>query len=142
MDLEGELPALAEALVRQEKNPAARVAYDAMSDGLWWEDEMPHLNPQQRISIIRCIRSHRTDLILGNEGRFSGLWEGLRRLCPDWIGFSPERCQPDPELVVLIERNRRKITREIGLINRVSDHGPLLRGPTILPRQDGDVSPD
>ena len=90
-------------------DPTKQVQYDGLSGALLWRDELPeHLRPSRWWN-IRPILSYRTGLIIGEpRADQEPLWLAARAAFPNWVGFRPERCRPDPELAQLYQTRRRE----------------------------------
>jgi len=101
------------ALPTDKFDPTAEVHYEWETDALVWRDEFPFAAfDADKVSCLRAIRRYRTSLICGARDRkFEPLWSWLKRKCPQWIGFRPERCTPSNEL---LEKYMTLKRRELG----------------------------
>lgn len=109
-------PVEALAILRQAKWDAnAKRSYDAMSGGFGWSDErlgdVAFLCVEVGNWAFRYLMGYRASLIRGApREELRAAWDQLRRECPDWPGFRPERASPD--LAVELKREDRRICRE------------------------------
>ena len=109
-------PAEAVAILRQARWDAnAQRSYDAMSGGFGWSDE--GLNDVALLCVevgnwaFRYLMGYRASLIRGApREELRAVWDQLRRECPGWPGFRPERSSPD--LAVELKCEDRRISRE------------------------------
>ncbi len=89
--------------------PGSAVCYEMASGSLNWEDEH-YLAFAALCKSLGCEGyaapfAFRTSLIEGRpREEFRAAWDELRRRCPDWIGFRPERVTPSPELQAYLRR--------------------------------------
>jgi hypothetical protein len=79
---------------------------DIMTDGLVWRDETIDSTPFEVISCLRFVRHYRTGIIIGEQRRFTDIWQLARELFPLWVGFHPDRCRPSAELADLYARSK------------------------------------
>jgi hypothetical protein len=99
MNFEDYVDSLFPFLANLKRDESAEVFFDVMSGALVWTDErIQGLTPVQ-LGCLRAIHLFRTSLIIDSPDlRFQGLWDRLKRICPNWMGFDPSRCQPSEEL--------------------------------------------
>lgn len=84
-----------------------------MSGGLMWEDEKAFNLSTYEMGYYRAILSIRTGFIIGKPDlRFPDMWEEFQKICPEWIGFDPSRCQPSKKL--LEKYNSSKCRKGLG----------------------------
>ena len=88
---------LTRAIRRCRYSPAATRSAELMSGGFMWSDEMParwYFDPDYGYT-FRLLIGFRASLIRGEpiEG-LRPIWDKVRRLCPQWPGFRPERSDP------------------------------------------------
>jgi len=77
-----------------------------MSGALMWEDEQILL-PIDEFGWYRAALNYRTSIILGKPcTEFAPIWNALKEVAPNWIGFREERCAPNPEFVAEIQKER------------------------------------
>jgi hypothetical protein len=105
---------LARAIRRCRYSPAATRSAELMSGGFMWSDEMParwYFDPDYGYT-FRFLIGFRASLIRGEpmEG-LRPIWDEVRRLCPQWPGFRPERS--DPALREELERELRSTCRSV-----------------------------
>src|SRR5882672_7039708 len=85
----------------------ARRFYEMMSGALMWEDEKIHF-PSDELGWYRAALAYRTSLILGHpRTEFEPIWDAIKQVAPNWIGFLPERCKPSTELAEFIDQQRK-----------------------------------
>ena len=101
-------------------DPQAQPIFDLMSGGLVWPDEAPE--QVKAVWALRPLWNYRMSLLLGEPPgqREAAVWNKARELFPEWIGFSPDRCIPTPELSALAREHKRKGDREIDKFDRLS----------------------
>jgi hypothetical protein len=98
---------------RTVKSDKATVDHSQLADGLYWSDEFPVLEDELSDDLIRFLIHYRTSLILGRPAKkLEVYWNEARRLFPQWIGFDPARCTPNPELQRLHKELREKALAE------------------------------
>ena len=97
-------------LVTPQSKP--HVQYDALSNARIWSDEIPQVSP----SLWWCIRPvwrYRTCLIATLPLEYEEWWSRAKALFPQWVGFTPDRCRPDPELQTIYERGCAELERDL-----------------------------
>jgi hypothetical protein len=100
---------LASRLSTLRADPAAEIFHELMSDALVWSDERVLGLTAEEMGCLRGILRYRTSLIVGiPDTRFEHLWKLLKAECPDWIGFSPARCNPSEELHARYKRSTER----------------------------------
>ena len=90
--------------------PAAetpKLEYHVMADAVFWSDEFPRPTPGELENAFRLVINHRTSLLLGEEGRFSEVWNVAKDCYPYWPGFRMDRCTSNAEIADRIKRIRR-----------------------------------
>ena len=91
------------------KDTNASPFFDQMSGAFIWSDEKVHGLSVNEMGCLRAIFRYRTNLIVQEEDkRFESLWIELKEKCPNWIGFSPERCSPNDSLQSRYQEIRKK----------------------------------
>jgi hypothetical protein len=109
MDRGASLKGLAAQLRLQKRVPDAEPFLDLMSDGFVWSDERLHGLSVEEMGGLRAIFRFRTSLITGlADSRFENLWNELRKICPEWIGFDVSRCSPNETLAARYRSSKRK----------------------------------
>jgi hypothetical protein len=100
-----------ELVRRAAFDPAAKRAYDMMSDSFWWSDEM--MLEMASICLakdnwaFRSLLAYRGTLIRGQpDDRLRPAWDQLLQACPHWPGFRRERY--DAELLPALQRAGRR----------------------------------
>jgi hypothetical protein len=91
--------------------PNAKRHYDMLSDSFWWSDEMllemAGLCSVKQNWAFRALLAYRGTLIKGQPDEYlRAPWDQLRRECPNWPGFLPERCST--ELLPALQRAGRR----------------------------------
>ena len=95
----------------------ARPFYEAMSGGLMWGDEQSEI-PFSELGWFRAALAYRTSVILGQpRNELESIWNALRRFAPNWPGFRAERCSPSPELVELVNKEKKSMARLLDRTN-------------------------
>lgn len=93
--------------------------YDIMSDGLFWDDELPprsQRKPARVFQMLRFVFRYRTSLILGvPDKRFEEVWDYASSLFPGWVGFNPSRCQCDVDLAEVYKTLKYASERKSGI---------------------------
>lgn len=85
--------------------------FDCMSGAFIWSDEKLRGLSVDEMGCLRAIFRYRTNLIVqGDDKRFESLWADLKEKYPAWIGFSPDRCSPNDDLLVRYQEIRNKPT--------------------------------
>ena len=103
------LKRLAEQLRLQRMAPDAEPFLELMSDGFVWSDERLHGLSTEEMGNLRAIFRFRTSLITEQtDSRFEKLWDELRKLCPEWIGFHISRCSPNETLASRYRSSKRR----------------------------------
>ena len=109
MDRGASLKGLADQLKLQKMVPDAEPFLDLMSDGFVWSDERLHGLSVEEMGGLRAIFRFRTSLITQlADSRFENLWNELRKICPEWIGFDQSRCSPNGKLLALYLKSKKK----------------------------------
>jgi hypothetical protein len=99
MDFALALDSLVPKLAKKQKEKGATPFYDYMSGAFIWSDERMQGLSVNEMGCLRAVSRYRTSLIVKElDQRFESLWEELKRKCPNWIGFEPERCSPNEAL--------------------------------------------
>jgi hypothetical protein len=78
-----------------------RYHYDAITESIRWEDELPQSYGRggERLAALRVIFRYRASLILGEpQAEWERYWQLARELFPRWIGFDATRLNPSPEV--------------------------------------------
>ena len=105
--------------IKPQSNSECRVRYDMLSDSLIWDDELPEIEkqePRDCYSALRIVLQYRTTLILGNpEERCRVLWDYALSIFPNWIGFSPLRCNKNDFLADVYGQLKNRSEKEMGL---------------------------
>jgi hypothetical protein len=90
-------PEEAVAILRAARyDPAARPSLELLSGSFIWDDEcyfefVPACRARSCLAYWEPV-AFRSSVILGRpDERYRRGWEELRRLCPEWPGFRPER---------------------------------------------------
>jgi hypothetical protein len=90
---------------------SAAYFYEMMSGALMWEDEKTRL-PSSELGWFRAALAYRSSVILGRpRTEFEPIWSALKRVAPNWPGFRPERCQPNPELLNYLHVEKKSSRR-------------------------------
>lgn len=100
------------AILREARwKPDAKREFELMSGGFVWSDE--HLGDIALLCVeldnwaFREVIAYRASLIRSApRTELREPWEQLRRECPDWPGFRPERCDPSLESAMDSENNQ------------------------------------
>lgn len=105
---------VAPVLSELKVDPQARLGYELMSDALIWSDELPPpANREDAVIDTNCLRGvfrYRTSLMLGEPvEKYRASWDELKRLCPNWPGFLPERARHDPARIKYYTEARAKL---------------------------------
>jgi len=109
MELGAPLKRVADQLRRQRMDPLAEPFLELMSDGFIWSDERLFGLSTEEMGSLRAIFRFRTSLITEEaDPRFENLWNELRKICPEWIGFSPSRCSPDEALASRYRKSKKR----------------------------------
>lgn len=97
--------------------------YDAITEAIIWEDELPDSRESKLVWALRPIFRYRASLILGQpDARCEPYWRLASDLFPSWIGFRPERLHPAPEVVEFL---RKKVTETEISIRRMMDKAKI-----------------
>ena len=108
MERGASLKPVADQLRLQRMAPDAEPFLELMSDGFVWSDERLHGLGTDEMGVLRAIFRFRTSLIAQQpDSRFEDLWNALREICPEWIGFDPSRCSPNATLTSLYQKGKR-----------------------------------
>ena len=84
-------------LLRIEKS--SRYRYDAITESLIWEDELPTGSRIRALHGMRAILRHRASLTLGElDTEFERYWQLGNELFPNWIGFTQSRVHPPADV--------------------------------------------
>lgn len=87
-----------------------KVFYDMFSGGLVWSDETCDDTPFEMINALRFLFAYRTGLMLGQANpELEGYWQRANELFPDWVGFLPERRQPNSHLLEIYREGERQL---------------------------------
>jgi hypothetical protein len=109
MERGASLKRLADQLRLQRMAPDAEPFMELMSDGFVWSDEKLHGLSTEEMGGLRAIFRFRTSLITQQaDSRFENLWNELRKICPEWIGFDPSRCSPNETLLARYQKSRKR----------------------------------
>ncbi len=85
--------------------------FDAMTASVIWYDELPERRGSALDWGLRPLFGYRGSLILSEPDlSLEPYWLLGKELFPNWVGFRPERCVPNPELAAFI---REQIALEI-----------------------------
>lgn len=92
-----------------------------MSGGFFWSDELLRETSAAPKDVAhRAIIGYRASLIDGQpREELRGGWDQLRRECPDWPGFRPERCD-------LALKDEQELANRRGM-RRLEAFGRLMR---------------
>jgi hypothetical protein len=106
---ENEFRLIGSDLEQLRLDPTAEVRYDLMSDALVWSDERLRNRKARELWCMRAVFRYRTGLILGVElEEFREAWNLAKTAFPNWIGFTPERCNRN----VSLEAEYRRLSRK------------------------------
>jgi hypothetical protein len=73
-----------------------------LSGGLVWSDEIPKEEIGDQL-MFRYLVKWRTDMIQqAVHPDVLQYWKAAKTAFPNWPGFLPERCEPNPELVAAL----------------------------------------
>jgi len=116
------------AILRQARWDAnAQRSYEIMSGGFRWSDERlgetAFLCVERGNWAFRYVLGYRASLSRGAPREaLQAPWEQLRRECPEWPGFRPERSSPG--LAAELDAEQRRIDLELDeLDRRISQRG-------------------
>ncbi len=95
-------------------SPTATPFYELMSGGIVWTDEKISGVRTEVIWALRPLFAYRASLIAGMPAeKWRSYWDACQTLFPHWIGFRPDRCQPAPELLVLLKKGEAAMLRDL-----------------------------
>jgi len=114
MEPNAPLKQIADQLRQQRMDPKAEPFLELMSDGFIWSDERLTGLSTEEMGSLRAIFRFRTSLITKEtDTRFEKLWNELRKICPEWIGFHPSRCSPDGDLASRYWKSKKRSPLDI-----------------------------
>ena len=100
---------------RLRKRKFAELCYNEFAGAIFWDDEVPfgELSLEAQNGLTSAL-GYRTSLAIGKpEAEFLPYWEVAKITFPDWIGFLPERTNPDSEILELFKKTIDKWDSEL-----------------------------
>ncbi|MEM6821481.1 MAG: hypothetical protein AAF558_06025 [Verrucomicrobiota bacterium] len=108
-----------------EPLPDAVPAYELLSGGLIYDDEIPKDVDAEVSYGLRPLWYHRKRLILGEtDSLWDEYWDTCYTLFPNWNGFLESRRKPTPTILDIISKGEERFAREIEEIISEVDQGP------------------
>jgi hypothetical protein len=97
------------------RNPQSEVyRYDAITEAIIWNDELPVRCSVEKIQSLRPVFRYRASITLGQpDVEWERYWQLAKSLFPHWVGFSSERVAPGPEVTSYLRRQVDDTRRQV-----------------------------